>query len=300
LTVEHPLSSLERSLLQDAGALAVQGADPVDLRPLSTTSEFRSCIELQRQTWGPGYMEVVPSSMLQVVDRMGGVVAGAFSVRDRLLGFVFGLTGLLQGRLVHWSHMLAVLPEHRNLGIGRQLKEYQRQRLAHAGVAEIRWTFDPLVSRNGHLNVTRLGAEICDFIPDMYGVTGSELHRFGTDRFLTRWPVAGVERLPALRVVDPSEVAEVPILNVEPAAWQAECGGWLNGSVTTGLPERLRVAIPADIEELGESSVHCARQWRESTRAAFQFALAHGYTVESFERGDGGRSCYTMVRRAPA
>jgi chorismate synthase len=266
----------------------------VEARPLRQPWEYRACIELQRRTWGPGYREVVPASMLKVTQRMGGVVAGAFSREERLLGFVFGLTSRVQGRMVHWSHMLAVLPENRNRGIGRQLKAYQREAAGASGVEEIRWTFDPLVARNAHFNVTRLGVDIFDFIADMYGETGSELHRYGTDRLLARWPVAGEERAPA---VSPEDAEAMPVLNVAPTE-RAPDAPLLDGRVTASLPVRIRVAIPSDIEELGRRSVTCARAWRESSRAAFEHALAGDYGVAGFVRGDQGRSHYVLQRVA--
>ena len=42
-----------------------------------------------------------------------------------MLGFVFGMTGVQEGRLVHWSDLLAVRPEARDRGIGRRLKLFQ-------------------------------------------------------------------------------------------------------------------------------------------------------------------------------
>ena len=113
-----------------------------------------------------------------------------------MIGFVYGLTGFYDKRFVHWSHMLAVRPEVRDHGIGRRLKEYQRQLLVEAGIDWMYWTTDPLVARNAHLNLNRLCAKVREYVPDMYGDTGSILHSTGTDRFVLMWPVAS--ELPAL------------------------------------------------------------------------------------------------------
>ena len=51
-----------------------------------------------------------------------------------MLGFVFGVNGVRNGELVHWSHMLGVREAARNLGLGRMLKEYQRATLRELGV----------------------------------------------------------------------------------------------------------------------------------------------------------------------
>ena len=97
------------------------------IRPLQAREEMLGCIEIQRDTWGRDFSDVVPVSMLQVSVKMGGVLLGAFAPDGSLVGFVFGVTGLRDGQLAHWSHMLAVQPWARNLGIGRRLKLRQRR-----------------------------------------------------------------------------------------------------------------------------------------------------------------------------
>ena len=54
----------------------------------------------------------------------------------RMLGFVFGLTGVRDGRLVHWSDMLAVREEARGKQLGERLKHYQRDVVRAIGVRD--------------------------------------------------------------------------------------------------------------------------------------------------------------------
>src|SRR3954470_11312668 len=163
----------------------------IDIRPLRTLDELRACVSLQRETWGNEFTDVVPTSILKVSQRVGGVAAGAFDAEQKLLGFVYGLTGVENGRIVHWSDMLAVRPEARNLGLGRRLKEFQRRIVQQLGGVVIYWTYDPLVARNAHLNFNVFGVRIVEYVRDMYGSdTGSDLHRgIGTDRLVVGWPV---------------------------------------------------------------------------------------------------------------
>src|SRR5439155_18272081 len=153
-----------------------------------------ACVALQRETWGETFSDVVPASILKVSQRIGGVEAGAFDDGGNLLGFVYGLTGVERGRIVHWSDMLAVRREARNLGLGRRLKEHQRQVVRDLGGVVIYWTFDPLISRNAHLNFNRLGVRLAEYVEDMYGTTDSVLHGgMPTDRLVVAWPTDDTE-----------------------------------------------------------------------------------------------------------
>ena len=161
------------------------------VRDLAGHAELEAAVVLQEETWGEGFHERVPPSTLLVAQKLGGVVAGAFAPGGALVGFVFGMTGVRHGQLVHWSDMLAVRPEWRGHGVGQALKRFQRERCRALGIATIFWTFDPLAARNARLNLNRLGARVDDFVPDMYGAnTGSPLHDLGTDRLVASWPVA--------------------------------------------------------------------------------------------------------------
>jgi len=255
---------------------------PVEVRDLATQSEMDACVRLQRWVWGEDYRDSVPASLIKVSQKVGGLAAGAFLESGELVGFVFGLTGIeAGGRVVHWSHMLAVLPEYRNRGVGGRLKGYQRERLAELGVESVKWTFDPLVARNAHLNVNRLRVRVVDYIEDMYENTGSDLHAFGTDRFVASWHLS--EAPEAVSDGAPAEFEGAPVVNGDGA-----------DAVAAAVP-LVRVEIPVDAESMRSAALEELRRWRVSTRSAFRSLLGSGYAVAGFER-DGGR-CYYLLRR---
>ena len=64
------------------------------IRDLSSLSDYADCVTLQDETWGAGFSERVPTAILRVSQLIGGVAAGAFDETGRLVGFVFGMTGL--------------------------------------------------------------------------------------------------------------------------------------------------------------------------------------------------------------
>ena len=266
-------------------------AAELEIRPLRTQEELHACVALQRETWGNEFTDVVPASILKVSRRIGGVTAGAFDQHDRLLGFVFGLTGVENGRIVHWSDMLAVRPEARNLGLGRRLKDFQRRAVQALGGEVIYWTYDPLVARNAHLNFNVFGVRIAEYVEDMYGETESPLHKgIGTDRFIVAWPVADAalrERLDETHAaaVNPT-LLEAPILNPGNDA----------GAARGPLPHGVRIEVPTDINDLQHSDRDQAIAWRRSTRAAFARALAGGLTVQGFVIDECARRGYYLLR----
>jgi predicted GNAT superfamily acetyltransferase len=279
-----PVSS--KSTLTAEADLAPAAAPPV-LRALVTAADLRACVSLQREIWGGEYDEIVPPSLIRAALRVGAVALGAFGPDGTLLGFVFGFTGVKDGEVVHWSHMLGVSPAARDQGLGRRLKELQRAELARRGVARIYWTFDPLQSRNAHLNLNVLGARVVDYVVDMYGDSRSPLHQaVGTDRLIVEWPTspAAVEV-----VIDDAGAASPPLLTPFARA----------GDVppAPGAPARLWVETPWDLQEVVATSAAVAREWRVATRQYFQWALATGYRVARLHRDVAARRAFYVLER---
>jgi chorismate synthase len=260
------------------------------IRHLGTQEEFDACVALQHETWGADFSERVPAAILKVGQRLGGVTAGAFDAQERLVGFVFGITGIENGRLVHWSDMLAVRPELRDHGIGRRLKEFQRETLLRLGVGVIYWTFDPLVARNAHLNFNRLGVQVTEYVIDMYGRnTDSALHRgLGTDRFIVAWETATPETPER-----PAGTGTGTVLNASDGD-----GVPAMPRLFTGSPDAsLRVEIPLEIDKVQQASLALAGRWRATTRAALTWGLARGYRVAGFYRDAGAQRGYYILSR---
>ncbi|HEX2717849.1 MAG TPA: hypothetical protein VHM67_09235 [Gemmatimonadaceae bacterium] len=261
------------------------------IRPLTTDNELKQCVDLQREIWGADFDDIVPPSILKVAQKIGGVAAGAFDERGEMLGFVFGMAGVREGKIIHWSDMLAVRAASRDSGVGRRLKEFQRQAARAAGATTMYWTYDPLVARNAHLNFNRLGTTVDEYIEDMYGASESDLHRgFGTDRFVVAWPL---DREPD-RGPEPTEAERsAPVINGEMVDGRSAL------AVTGGGELRVaRVAIPSDIVKVRDESTERAAQWRASTRAAFRWALHHGWRPVRVYADPGRALSYYVLRKS--
>ncbi len=295
-----------------------------EIRPFRTLEEMKACVALQEAVWGHGFSERVPVSLLKVTQRLGGVAAGAYDDDGRLVGFVFGLTGIEDGTPVHWSDMLAVLPGLRDSGLGTRLKSYQREVLLARNVTTMYWTFDPLESKNAHLNFGKLGIVVREYIRDMYGDSDSPLHRgIGTDRFVALWRMDtprvgrrldGVERPPdrsvlgtGRRVISVSapvpggsrESPEAPAGEASPPARDRDAGGEVVPvpvePVLDATGDRLFVPIPASIQDLKRADPGAAVRWREATRSVLVHYLGAGYEVRELVR-DGDLSWYLLER----
>jgi predicted GNAT superfamily acetyltransferase len=283
-----------RSAATGSTAAPSEGDDENDItiRSVSGEDELELCVRMQHQTLGESYSGTVPTVILSLSQRLGGVVAGAFDSHGRMLGFVFGMTGLIDGELGHWSDMLAVDPSARDRGIGRRLKHFQRDMLRGIGIRTIHWTYDPLVARNAYLNHVKLGAVASEYVVDFYGAdTGSTLHGdLGTDRFIVKWQIAesqsGVKDTAAelaksaddAFIVNPQRDGNSPVLLDLPNA------------------ESVRIEIPADIYALIDAAPAIASQWRATTRQAFTWYLRRGYRVAGFTSAPKSGRCFYIVR----
>src|ERR1700722_18324694 len=159
----------------------------VEIRSRTSLEHFERCVTLQLEVWGYNDGDVIPRRVFVVAQRIGGQVIGAFE-GDTLVGFAMSLPGYRDRKPYLHSHMLAVLPQYRNCGIGRRLKLAQRDDAIARGFDLMEWTFDPLEIRNSHLNISRLGVIVRRYQADFYGPSSPPLQGgLPTDRLYAEW-----------------------------------------------------------------------------------------------------------------
>jgi len=160
----------------------------IEVRPLSTLEEFTEAVRLQKEIWGFEDLELLPLRLFVVATKVGGLSWGAFD-GQRMIGFCIAIPGLKAGGQTYWhSHMMGVVREHRNSGVGRALKLRQRQDAIARGIDLVEWTFDPLEIKNAYFNIERLGAVVRRYVLNQYGTTTSHLHGgLPTDRCVAEW-----------------------------------------------------------------------------------------------------------------
>jgi predicted GNAT superfamily acetyltransferase len=238
----------------------------------------------------------VGSEVLQVTQKYGGVVLGALA-QGKLLGFLYAFLARYHGRLVHWSHMMAVEKRHRDKGLGFRMKLAHKKLALPEGIKSICWTYDPLQSRNAALNIARLGARMEEYLPDCYGRFPSLLERgLPSDRFVVNWHIGSAHvarRLsgPWLRNVN----LDLPRIN---ETRRNKEGFIVNREISFSFAApRLLLEIPTNTDEMRARALKLARQWRLETRRMFQRALESGCRVLDFvttKTGADRRAFYVL------
>lgn len=241
----------------------------VTLRALQGPEDADAITRVIQATWGQG--ESLSREMVVALAAAGNAPYGAFE-GDQLIGFVLGWAGVTpqDGLHVH-SHQLAALPGLRHRGVGYALKLAQRAQALDQGINLVRWTFDPLVSRNAWFNISKLGASADRFLPDFYGQMADAINAGErSDRLLVRWDLD----LPASRGLLPTSEATSVLARL------SDGGPGEVGEPPARGPASMQV--PREYHELRAQDPELGRRWRHATSEAFTACFAAGFTVVGF------------------
>ena len=229
----------------------------IELRALTEGRQFHEAVALQKTVWGFDDVELLPVRLFVVATKVGGQAFGAYD-GNKMIGFLLSIPGLKPGggSYLH-SHMLGVLPEYRNRGVGRMLKLRQRADALERGIGLVEWTFDPLELKNAFFNMERLGAIVRRYVENQYGTTTSPLHGgLPTDRCVAEWWLASAH-------------AEAVLAGRAPARGVIE-----------------RVEVPADIDVIRRTEPRRAREIQKSLGTRLVSGFDRGLAVVGFERSD--------------
>ncbi len=220
----------------------------ISIEDLVSETQFREAVQIQETIWGFNELDLLPVRFFVVASKIGGQVFGAYD-NGRMIAFCLAIPGLkADGKAYLHSHMLGVLPEYRDSGIGRRLKMHQRDNALARGIDLIEWTFDPLEIKNAYFNIARLGAIVRRYTRNQYGTTSSMLNGgLPTDRCVAEWWIA-----------QPKE----------------------RGTVCEG------VRLPADIGAMRKNDPERARAIQSELADQFEAAFGRGLAVIGVERDD--------------
>ncbi len=277
----------------------------ITIRDLTGYDELKQVEAIEKEVWQSSDLDTMPLTLTIATHAAGSIWLGAFD-GGKMVGFAFGLLGQEHGRLIVHSHMLAVREPYRNSDLGYKLKLAQRERIMAMRIGEMRineitWTFDPLQSKNAHLNFAKLGVISDSYRVDFYGPeTSSVLHRNSTDRLWVTWPIT------SRRVQDRAQGKERRIEMLDALRTLAPMvrfdgdGKPVRSDLEDALQRhRIAIEIPGDIGSVEQKDAGLARQWRIDTRWAFHEALKAGFFVAEFcrtVRGQQGPGVYLLEK----
>jgi predicted GNAT superfamily acetyltransferase len=192
-----------------------------------------------------------------------------------MVGFAMSLPGYRDGKSYLHSHMLAVLPEYRNAGLGRKLKLAQRDDALARGFDLMEWTFDPLEIKNAHLNMVRLGAIARRYIPNFYGPSTSPLQGgLPTDRLVAEWWLGSARVRRTLGELGEESAAAEP------------------------KPAQILVQVPVPRAVADWKRNPDQRKLAESlqtrNRIALESAFARGLAITGYQRSPEGDGCFLL------
>ena len=230
--------------------------EAVGVRAIATLDEAIAASALLDRIWGE--RRVMGAPLLRAMASHGGQVLGAF-LGEELVGTLVGLVGLSDdGPVVH-SHITGVAPEVQHRGVGFALKAAQRDWCLERGIEVVTWTFDPMVARNAHFNLVKLGAVAERFHRDYYGAMQDSFNAGDrSDRLEIVW------RLRSERVAAAMEGRP----DVEPKR---------DGDVL--------VEVPRDYHALRAEDPERARTLRDSVGDALERAFGDGMVAVGFRNG---------------
>ncbi|MGC4378668.1 GNAT family N-acetyltransferase [Fictibacillus sp. Mic-4] len=247
-------------------------ADNIMIRSLESVKELEKVRELESLIWSSS--ESTPSHQTLTAVKNGGMVIGAFSEGGELIGFQYSFPGFDGENVYLCSHILGIHPEFQKLGIGEKLKTRQKEVAIEKGYERIVWTYDPLETVNGHLNLHKLGAVCSTYIENCYGEMDDALNQgMPSDRFLVEWRIKDERNRRNIKHDDHPYLIRV----------EKDAEGFLvpvDMDVTRHEEKGLLlVPVPSNFQQLKKMNADLALSWRMNSRHVFLHYFHHGWSA---------------------
>jgi len=200
-----------------------------------------------------------------------------------MVGVLFGITALDNGRPYHYSHIAGVAISYQSKGVGFKLKLAQREHVIKIGQSLVKWTYDPLQAGNAYFNIRKLGAVCNTYHRDLYGRLDDSLNRRRlTDRFEVEWHIRSRRVRERIRRSRPTSLDELLAEGVEPVNMTKNTSHGQRLPVSARLrlkAPRLLVEIPRNITRVRDVSLSAANSWTLHARRIFENYFDRGLSV---------------------
>jgi predicted GNAT superfamily acetyltransferase len=246
----------------------------IKIRTIGTIKGLEAVRRLEELVWSKE--EAVPVNQTMAAVKNGGFVLGAF-LEKQLIGFQYSFPGFDGEKSYLCSHSLGIHPEFRKYGIGEKLKWAQKVTAAEKGYNLISWTYDPLETVNGYLNLHKLGAVCSTYLENVYGEMADELNEgIPSDRFLVEWGIT-----------DSKNVSKFDTEIEYPRAiiTSIRDGFLIPKKIDFNLSSKtLYVPVPGNFQELKRNSLTLGLAWREYTQKVFSHYFSLGWKAVDLEK----------------
>lgn len=246
----------------------------ITYRQLTSIEEMEKVYQLEKRIW---QTEIVPTHQTLTSIRNGGLMVGAYA-GEKLIGFSYSFPGYKDGHVFLCSHMLGIDHAYRSKGIGEQLKQKQKELALKQGYTLMRWTFDPLETRNAYLNIHKLASRSSTYIENCYGDLADGLNAgLPTDRLEVEWHLTE----------EPKDHSMLEAISLNESSYHTS--GYLTFTEKDILIEDnhvYRFFIPKDFQAMKEKAPKQALKWRLHVRDLCQSLFKHGYELVDVSNED--------------
>lgn len=290
--IARDAARVSQTALLAAGVRAAEVHEMAQLHPIS---------DLFAEVWGRNDEGVpMPTEVLRSIAHAGGLISAVYDVDSAAL-----LGAAVLGRDEpgsSYGYIAAARPGAGDRGIGYALKQHQRAWCLARGITRMRWTFDPLVSRNARFNLSKLGAVVDHYELAFYGQMSDAINGSDpADRLVADWRLDGQRAIAAGQgtLSQPTTPAtstaavSTPANESEPA--DSDAAGPDGGLAFLRSGAEAWCRVPTDIVELRRTDPAQASAWRLQVRERLSGAFADGWLADGANR-DGW---YHLTRPTP-
>lgn len=262
----------------------------LEVRPIGKGDPgLKQVQQLMEHTWSAD--SLIPEHLILTLLKNGGLILGAFR-QTELIAFSFGFPGFDGKETYLCSHMLVVQQGLRHGGIGEWMKRQQRDFAINMGYNKMVWTYDPLESVNGYLNLTKLGAFCRTYLENCYGEMNDNINRgLPSDRFWVEWILDGEQASSSLHYeFDASQIAGH--IEIQPTK--------LPKLVSIELDRQeaqLWIPVPKSTQAIKQANRELAKHWRYQFRDIVQHYFGRGYAATYLYRAQEGEVNYYLLEK---
>lgn len=260
----------------------------IEIRSITTIDSLSKISEIEEKVWN---MPPLPVHQTVTAVKNGGIVIAAYD-DEQMIGFSYGFAGFKNNKVYLCSHMLGIDERYRSKKIGERLKNKQREIAISNGYTEMRWTFDPLETRNAYLNLTKLNGVCSTYMEDAYGPMNDSINQgIPSDRFEIHW------YLTSPHVTEQHHINNSCTFNLNEISYN-ENGLPVFKEISYETLNEISYAIlvPKNYQDLKKSNHAIALEWRYRTRGLFKKLFLAGYAAVHLEPHEN-YAVYTFIKK---